>query len=167
MENAYKIELWHDLYIMLGGSAAALAGLIFIAMSLQIEAIAKEEVFRARASANTFMIVTLVINAATILAPQGIVALGLELCFTALLYVPFFVWRTLRVKRITNRIPKRAFISTFFPIIGFVGGISLIFQSGGGMYIVSTQSVAILAWAIFNAWSLMLAANAEKDSVTS
>ena len=164
MGNAYKIEFWHDLYVMLGGSAAALAGLIFIAMSLQIGAIAKNEVFRARASSNTFMIVTLVINAAAILVPQGTVALGIELCFTALLYVPFFLWRTLRVKRITKSIPKRAFISTFFPIIGFMGGVSLIFQSGGGMYIIAIQSVAILAWAIFNAWSLMLAANAEEES---
>jgi hypothetical protein len=164
MESAYRIELWQNLYIMLGGSAAALAGLIFIAMSLHIEAIAKEEVFQARASANTFMIVTLVINASAILVPQSNVALGIELLFTALLYVPFFVWRTLRVKRVTKSIPGRAFISTFFPIIGVMGGASLIFQSGGGMYIVTVQSVAILAWSIFNAWSLMLAANAEEES---
>jgi modulator of FtsH protease len=158
--------LWQNLYIMLGGAAGALAGLLFIAMSLQIRAIAKDSVLRARASANTFMIVMLVINAGAILVPQSNIALGVELCLTALLYVPFFIWRTLRVKRITKAIPKRAFVSFFYPITGILGGVSLIFQFGGGMYIVTIQSAAILAWVIFNAWSIMLAATAEDIGAT-
>jgi hypothetical protein len=166
MDSAYKLELWQNLYIMLGGVAGALAGLLFIAMSLQIRVIAKDSVFRARAWANTFMIVMLVINAAAILVPQNIKALGVELCITGVLYVPFFISRSLRVKRITKSIPKRAFISTFYPITGVLGGASLIFRFGGGMYIVTIQSIAILAWAIFNAWSLMLAANAENVGAT-
>jgi hypothetical protein len=161
MQSAYNLELWQNVYIMLGSSAAALAGLLFIAMSLKIDVIVKDAILRARAWANTFMIVMLVINAAAILVPQRVLALGIELCFTALLYLPFFFWHALRVKRAAKRIPGRAFISTFFPVTGFLGGISLIFQSGGGMYIVTIQSIAILAWAIFNAWSLMLAAEAD------
>ena len=63
MQSAYSLELWQNLYIMLGGSTAALTGLLFIAMSLKIDAIVKDPIFRARAWANIFMIVILVINA--------------------------------------------------------------------------------------------------------
>lgn len=34
MTSAYSPEAWHELYIMLGGSLAALAGLLFVAMSI-------------------------------------------------------------------------------------------------------------------------------------
>jgi hypothetical protein len=148
---------------MLGGSSAALAGLLFIAVSLQIDAIAKNPILRVRALVNTFLIVMLVVNAAIILVPQGIVALGSELCFTAFISSVFLIWPAINLKRTGKRIPKRAFIATFFSLVGFVGGISLIFQSGGGMYIVASQSVAILLWVMFNAWSLLLSAIAAED----
>jgi hypothetical protein len=72
MQSAYNLELWQNVYIMLGSSAAALAGLLFIAMSLKIDVIVKDAILRARAWANTFMIVMLVINAAAILVPQRV-----------------------------------------------------------------------------------------------
>ena len=32
--STYDVEPWHDLYVMVGGAAAALAGLIFVAVSV-------------------------------------------------------------------------------------------------------------------------------------
>ena len=39
--TAYEPELWHDLFVMTGGATAALAGLIFVAVSLNHEDILK------------------------------------------------------------------------------------------------------------------------------
>src|ERR1035437_382170 len=79
MHNAYQIGQWQSLYTTLGGSAAALAGLLFIAVSIQIGRIAKSPIFRTRAWGNTFIIVSLVVNAGFVLTPQSLTALGIEL----------------------------------------------------------------------------------------
>ena len=35
----YKPALWHDYFVVVGGGAAALTGLVFVAMTLHIEEI--------------------------------------------------------------------------------------------------------------------------------
>ena len=36
-ESAHLIDAWHDLYVMLGTSSAALIGLLFIATSIHLD----------------------------------------------------------------------------------------------------------------------------------
>jgi hypothetical protein len=36
MLHVYQPEQWHDLFVMVGGGAATLAGLVFVAMSLNL-----------------------------------------------------------------------------------------------------------------------------------
>jgi hypothetical protein len=163
MEIAYRLESWQNVYIMLGTSAAAIAGLLFVAISLQANSIVKDPVLRVRASANTIMTVMLVINATIILVPQGIVAIGIELCATAFVYIAWAGQRSIQLRKSGRKIPARAIISISLNLLGIIAGISLIFQSGGGMYIAIIQFVAILAWVIFNAWSLLLDANLGQD----
>jgi hypothetical protein len=153
--------MWQNLYVVLDGSSAALAGLLFIAVSLQISAIANTHVLRVRAWANTLLIIMLVVNATIVLSPQSITALGGELCFTGLIGTLVLAWPAMRIKRAGHNIPKRAFVAISISLIGIVGGISLIAQFGGGMYIVTVQSIAILLWVMFNAWSILLSAHAE------
>jgi hypothetical protein len=80
MHYAYQIGQWKGPYTTPGGSAAALAGLLFIAVSIQIGRIAKSPIFRSRAWGNTFMIVSLVVNAGFVLTPQSLTVLGIKLC---------------------------------------------------------------------------------------
>jgi len=48
-------------------------------------------------------------------------------------------------------------------LLGMIAGMSLIFRFGGGMYIATIQFIAILAWVIFNAWSLLTEVGADQD----
>ena len=164
MENAYRVEAWQNLYIMLGSSAAALTGLLFVAVSLQAKSIVKDPVLRVRASANTIMSVMLIINAAITLVPQNTVAIGIELCATGFVYITWAGRRSIHLRRAGKAVPVRAVISMSLNLLGIVAGASLISNLGGGMYIVTIQFVAILAWVIFNAWSLLLDANEEQDN---
>ena len=34
--SAYGAEMWHELYVMVGGAAGALAGLLFVAVSINL-----------------------------------------------------------------------------------------------------------------------------------
>jgi len=40
--DIFKPEQWHDFFIMVGGGAAALAGLVFVAMSINLTTIAQD-----------------------------------------------------------------------------------------------------------------------------
>jgi hypothetical protein len=47
--DTYRPEQWHDFFIMVGGGAAALTGLVVVAMSLHLDVIAGDAVLRHRA----------------------------------------------------------------------------------------------------------------------
>ena len=164
MPNAYRPELWHDLYVALCGASAALAGLLFIATSLHIHAIAKDPVLRIRAAANTFLIFLLVIEAALVLIPQETTALATEICFCAALLLASFAWTRARRHRIGRTFSRRGLLHPLLFLIGMGGGLSLLFRSGGGMYIVTAQFLAALCFVMFNAWSLLIAASEEEPS---
>jgi len=48
--DIYRPEQWHDFFVMVGGGAAALTGLVFVALSLNLESIAKDATHRYRAN---------------------------------------------------------------------------------------------------------------------
>ena len=79
MENAYQPELWRDAFVMLGTAAAALIGLFFVVMSLHLDEIANNPVYRVRARNNTFYLLVMVVEATLILIPQPMAVLGVEL----------------------------------------------------------------------------------------
>jgi|SRR5579862_5101962 len=47
--DIYKPELWHDFFVMVGGATACLTGLVFVAMSLNLEAVVGDATHRNRA----------------------------------------------------------------------------------------------------------------------
>src|SRR5436190_13261108 len=79
MESAYEPEAWKEFYVMVGGSVAALTGLLFVATSLHLAEIGKTSHFRVRAFGNTFELVGQFINSALVLTPQPLMWLGIEL----------------------------------------------------------------------------------------
>src|ERR1700682_421398 len=78
MENAYQPELWHDLYVMLVTSSAALVGLLFVVTSLHLKEILNNPIFRLRARRNSIYLIITLVEAAFILTPQPMVSLGVE-----------------------------------------------------------------------------------------
>src|SRR6266498_5943032 len=47
--DIYRPDQWHDFFITVGGGAAALTGLVFVAMSLNVAVIAQDATHRYRA----------------------------------------------------------------------------------------------------------------------
>ncbi len=64
MEHDYQPELWHDLYVMLGSSSAALIGLLFVATSLHLKEIVNNPIFRLRTRINYIYLIITVVEAA-------------------------------------------------------------------------------------------------------
>jgi hypothetical protein len=73
----YRPEGWHDFFVMVGGAAAVLTGLVFVAMSLSVEVIMLDATHRYRAigtltgMTSAFVICALALRAVRTIAPSG------------------------------------------------------------------------------------------------
>jgi len=75
---AYDLEVWHELYVMVGGAAGALAGLLFVAVSINLDRIIGEKGLPRRAGETLSIMVGLLILAVLLLVPQSLSALAIE-----------------------------------------------------------------------------------------
>jgi len=71
-ESVDLIDAWHDLYVMLGTSSAALIGLLFIATSMHLGEVVSNPGFRVRSYNQTLYLLTLLVEAVLILVPQPV-----------------------------------------------------------------------------------------------
>ena len=167
METSNFIEHWHELYIMLGTTAGALVGLLFIVMSLHLDKI-REQVddnFRFTiegARNNTYHLLTILIETALVLMPQPLYLLGTEL-FVINVYglrLPLsitFKYYRMNVKKGERRsfpIVTIVTISLGY-LLGMSGGFALIRHWEWGMYLLSISLLMLLVRSVLTAWMFM------------
>ena len=87
--TAYDAEQWHDLLVASAGAAAALAGLVFVAVSINVERILQHRGLPERALQTVMMLVGAVVVSLFGLVPQGRTALGVELLAGGLVMIAF------------------------------------------------------------------------------
>jgi hypothetical protein len=162
MENVHLPEEWHDLYVMLGTSSAALIGLMFVASSLHLAEIVNDEVYRLRAQYTALLLVGTLVQAAIVLTPQPTYFLGAELLVTNLwgISVPLnLLYKAFRIRASGKRGGFSIYRAVYF-IAGYVAGIvgsgALVAQLKWGMYLVTVCYVNCLIATIWNAWMIML-----------
>jgi hypothetical protein len=167
MEFTNKPELWHDLFVMIGSSAGALVGLLFVVISLHIGKISERTDYNMRATIegarnNTIHLLTVLVEAAVVLTPQPMSFLGAELIAINLLglRIPLiFTYKYLN-KHIT--ISHRGgfptgliltIIATY--LLGIVAGVGVFRLSLWGLYLVAASCVIKIVRAVLTAWMLM------------
>src|SRR3954447_2734501 len=78
------MDTWHDMGVVTGGAAAALAGLLFVAVTLRIDTIAAARDLRNRAAQTLTLFVTgLVVAIVLVIPDQGERPAGIELIIVA------------------------------------------------------------------------------------
>jgi modulator of FtsH protease len=77
--RTFQPEQWRDLYVMLGTTAGALIGLLFVAMSMHLDLMVGNPIFRLRARNNTLHLLIMLVQAGLLLAPQPMLVIGTEL----------------------------------------------------------------------------------------
>jgi len=160
MESSYQPELWHDLFVMLGSTAGALLGLLFVVTSLNLGLIVNDPVFRLRARNNTLHLLIMLVEAGLVLAPQPTSILGAELIVVNLfgLWLPInFVRVFLKNKeRFHGRVAQTAPIFIASYLLGIAGAAALIGHRNWGIYLISASCLMIPVAVSLNAWSIML-----------
>jgi len=165
MGSTYQPEAWQTLYTTLATSVAALAGLLFVAMSIHIEAIMRTPILRFRSAITATGLVLAFTQAGAVLVPQPAVALGIELAILGFLSLMLPVTMAIRLIRagMASRIPKRTPVFACVYLLGTAGGVLIAFDLSLGMYLVTAQYFATVALFFLNAWIIMIGVSEEES----
>jgi hypothetical protein len=166
-------EMWRDLYVMLGGSSAALLGLLFVATSLHLSEITTNPIFRLRARRNSIYLIVTFVEAALVLTPQPTLSLGvgvMVLNSVGLLFPLLNLYNVL-INRDFARLGGFSiyrilmFFSAF--LMGVVAGILIAMENQLGLYLMTASYISLVVFVALNAWLIMLGVGkAEKGRET-
>jgi modulator of FtsH protease len=161
---AYDPSEWSDLFVAAAGASAALAGLVFVAISINLDRIIGEAGLPDRALETVLLLVlVLLVSLVGLIPGQSSGALGTEVLFLSLT-VATVVFRlpTIGMGGTGGFTPPRAWVWTRWGVrlaatVPFVaGGLGLLLEAGGGLYWVVAGIVFATVGAIANAWVLLV-----------
>lgn len=156
--TAYDVAEWGDFASTVGGAAAALAGLLFVGLSLNLSEVLAFPGVSTRAGVTIGMTVALMLVAVVLAAPgQSHHAVAAEIALIAVIVIA-------GVLKTFTRPPGHSLGQTFYQLalplvpmaILLVGAVSLVVRAGGGLYWVMAAIVIGLAAATANSWVLVV-----------
>jgi hypothetical protein len=155
------LDQWDNFFVMVGGGAAALAGLIFVAMSINPEVVIQNSTHKNRAinMLSGFSAVFMACSFALI-GHQPLEMLGLEWFFLWLIATVIFIRGYVVAIRsgkssIGLNTPRLAG-GTMCYFAELISSIFLILGHGVGLYIAAIASVILFAFLISGAWLLII-----------
>ena len=156
MEAAYSPGEWVNFAIGLATASGALAGLVFVAVSLHAAEVLGSAFHRRRAE-STFVILLAILTASLLLLlpGQGRVAVGVEmLCVGAVLaYRTARTWPVLRT-RLTREAGLSYLGGAITHALIVLGAIGLLARVGGGLYVAGAGLVLALVRTLIDVWIL-------------
>lgn len=156
-------EGWHDFFVANVGAAAALAGLIIVAMSVNIEAIIKIPVITARAGATVASLVLSLVSGGIMLIPaQNTLPLGAAILVAAVITGVIVTQSAVQVVRVERR--HRPPMSTTAKVVVAaiqvlpfgVGAVLLLTGNSAGIAWIASGVLLVFAGSATNAWVLLV-----------
>jgi hypothetical protein len=162
VSTAYAASAWGGFGEAVATAAAALAGLLFIAISINLQKILDIPGLPSRAAATLILFGTALVAAVLVVVPgQARIALGLELIATGLVLGGAQVYLDLTTERTDEETVARRMIGRIFPAYISCGclviaGATLIGQAGGGLYWLVPSIISAVAFGLANVWVLLV-----------
>ena len=153
---------WEGFAVALAGAAAVLAGLVFVAVSINIDRILPVRGLPGRAGESVLLFLTALTACAFVLIPhQPITALGVELLVLGLLALIVLVLLVIPALRGPTRQPRTWQVARIVGIAAATGpmvlaGMSLVHWLPGGLYWLVASVLTALAVGTANAWVLLV-----------
>ena len=160
---------WHDYFIVVGGGAAALTGLVFVAMSLHLDQIALNAAHRHRARTVLTGLTAVFIRCALVLmAGQSAQAVAVEL-FGVLVGVEAILYLSIRQALRSSETPDPALrwrtIGSFACLVVEQAGAVVLFTGDArGLYAVGVGMMPSFVFMVTGAWLLIVGVRREDAS---
>ena len=154
---------WHDFNVALVTAAAALLGLLFVALSIHIRTLVQPRNAELRSVARTVFlgyVVSLAIGFLALL-PQTLRALGVELLLLSLASTLPFAAAARAGLRATGVGYRRSvtvvqFLAGFgIFIVTIAGSIGVLVEEPNALYVIAAVAILGLLWGVFNTWELI------------
>jgi hypothetical protein len=159
--SAYQVDQWHEFAVATVGAAATLTGLLFVAISINLDRILEIDRLPRRAAGTLALLLTLLIAGLFVLAPgQRNVAVGVELAATGAtlgLVAGFVAVRTKRAAGDPLVWTVGPLVTLLVPAAALLlAGITLASSAGGGLYWLLAVAVVGFVGAVADAWVLLV-----------
>jgi hypothetical protein len=159
--NTFRPELWHDFFLMVGGGAAALTGLIVVAMSLRLDLIVRDLALRHRSRIIlTGLAAVFMRSALVLMGGQNGVAVGAELAGVCLVVAVAVAASLAQVLTVDQQAPQLSMSRTLSNIALYLveatGGVLLMIGVGIGIYLAAVAMVANFFFMIGGCWLLLV-----------
>ena len=155
------IAVWQPFFTVAGGAAAALAGLLFVALSIHVREIAEHPAFRYRALATlSIPLVVLVVSALALLPRQTARSLGLEAVVPLTLQIcAVLIWfggarGSMRMERLYGLLTA---VGVALIVVAIGGAALLAVGTELGLGVLAAFCLVSLVWMAFNSWALLFA----------
>jgi hypothetical protein len=163
---AYDPGAWHDLFVAAAGAAAALSGLIFVAVSINLRDIFALE----KKIGSTYLTGRALESLVALLIVLAISLVGLDPGISRALFAGFLLFcaagsvvspiRATLAQRSSHVKPTaynlRRFLSLLLVAVYSVTGATLLAQAGGGLHWLPFAFVLAITIAASNAWILLV-----------
>jgi hypothetical protein len=155
--------MWTDFFVAGAGASAALAGLVFVALSVNITNVIRSPHLPPRAAAAIGMLILILVCSMAALIRQPGPALGAEICVFALYgcWLQIVSARSSIAARLQLQRPRwesvlNAVVGQIQVLPFIIGGIWLLTSRSGGLYWVAAGCIAIFIFSVLNAWVLLV-----------
>jgi hypothetical protein len=164
--GAYDAETWHDFFIAAAGATAALSGLIFVAVSINLRDILTEE----KKIGSSYLTGRALESLVALLIVLGISLVGLDPFIDRVAFAAFLLfcaagsaaspvlatraYRSSHVKPIAFNL--RLFLALLLVAAYAVSGVTLLTQGGGGLQWLPFAFLLAVSIAASNAWILLV-----------
>ena len=154
----YDVAEWHELFVASAGAAAALAGLVFVAVSINVERILSFHGLPERALQTILLLLAAVGVSILGLIPQSTTALVELLVATAMLCVGLFYSARAAFDTGGHRswLVSRLLVVVPGSVPYLVGAVSLLVATGGGLAWIALGIIGGMVGAVGNAWVLLV-----------
>ena len=154
----YDPSVWRDYFVMVGGGAAALTGLVFVAMTLHLNEIVSHPVHRHRARTILTGLTAVFLRCGLVLmGSQSRQAVAVEL-FAVLLVVDVILYRSIReaLNAADTGVLLRTIGSFACLLAEQAGAVVLFIGPVWGLYVVGVGMISSFVFMVTGAWLLLV-----------
>jgi len=153
-------EAWNDFFVATAGAAAALAGLIIVAMSVNIAKIIEIPAMPARAATISSLVLIVVVAAAGLIPGQADVLYGVEVLLVTALALGFAIDAAVRILRHQDAGHGPRALKAAVPVLQVVpfaiGGALLLLGSSVGLGWLAAGFILVFIGSVVGAWVLLV-----------